>query len=282
VIASVGGASLYDVISRLKASSYEIYEIIVVLPQGVALDPAYVADHGLLEIQSPKKGQVAQRALGLGVAQGQLVIQMDDDLCFDTHFLKRYVECFVDLSATHSALALGPRFAHKLGVRRSNRVFSAVREFLKSIYLFTLGGLPWSKDRMGTCSNLTFAAGYDETEEGNSMISQWLAGGCVLTRKDNLILDDFYPFQGKAYCEDLLHSRLRRERNVVQAVATDLEVIISNPKDEISLRQLYSLTQGRWRVGLLLGANKFRLAVLLLVEVLRLAAVITLLKLQKK
>ena len=41
---------------------------------------------------------------------------------------------------------------------------------------------------------------------------EWLPGGCVMYRRENLVLDDFYPFKGKAYGEDLIHSFLLREK----------------------------------------------------------------------
>ena len=39
-----------------------------------------------------------------------------------------------------------------------------------------------------------------------------LAGGCVMYRRENLVLDDFFPFEGKAYNEDLIHSFLLRNQ----------------------------------------------------------------------
>lgn len=43
---------------------------------------------------------------------------------------------------------------------------------------------------------------------------EWLPGGCVLHHRENLILEDFYPFVGKAFAEDLFHARLLRINNV--------------------------------------------------------------------
>ena len=43
----------------------------------------------------------------------------------------------------------------------------------------------------------------------------WLCGGCLMHRKENLILKNYYPFLGKAYAEDLFHSKLLRDNNVI-------------------------------------------------------------------
>jgi len=42
-----------------------------------------------------------------------------------------------------------------------------------------------------------------------------VAGCCVLHRRNNLILDDFYPYEGKAYSEDLIASYLYKEKGIV-------------------------------------------------------------------
>jgi hypothetical protein len=39
--------------------------------------------------------------------------------------------------------------------------------------------------------------------------TEWLPGGCVLQERECLISDNFFPFRGKAYCEDIIHSHLR-------------------------------------------------------------------------
>jgi hypothetical protein len=44
--------------------------------------------------------------------------------------------------------------------------------------------------------------------------SEWLPGGCVLHRRANLVLDNFFPFPGKAFSEDLIHSFHLREKSV--------------------------------------------------------------------
>jgi hypothetical protein len=43
---------------------------------------------------------------------------------------------------------------------------------------------------------------------------EWLPGGCALHRRENLVLENFYPFSGKAFCEDIPHSLLLRQRKI--------------------------------------------------------------------
>ena len=67
-------------------------------------------------------------------------------------------------------------------------------------------------------------------------ISGWIPGGCVMHLKKNLILSNFFPFQGKAYCEDLFHSIALKKNNIklyyhLDAIAfLEIENIKSNFK----------------------------------------------------
>ena len=45
---------------------------------------------------------------------------------------------------------------------------------------------------------------YPKTWEG----VEWMPGACVLHRKENLVNFDYYPLKGKAYGEDLFHSKI--------------------------------------------------------------------------
>ena len=49
---------------------------------------------------------------------------------------------------------------------------------------------------------------------------EWLAGGCVMHHRKNLILENYFPFAGKAYCEDLIHSHLLTRKRVRLLVAS--------------------------------------------------------------
>ena len=50
---------------------------------------------------------------------------------------------------------------------------------------------------------------------------EWLAGGCVMHYRENLILGNIYPFKGKAYCEDIIHSYYLKSRGVSLIVDSD-------------------------------------------------------------
>ena len=51
------------------------------------------------------------------------------------------------------------------------------------------------------------AIGIDPSEVSPGMHeAEWISGGCVIHYKHNLFMKNFYPFKGKAWGEDLIHS----------------------------------------------------------------------------
>jgi hypothetical protein len=68
---------------------------------------------------------------------------------------------------------------------------------------------------MGLISSGGVGFGVDEKLCGSGVVeTQWLPGGCVVCHREDLVLENFFPFAGKAYCEDLVHSLLRRKRGI--------------------------------------------------------------------
>ena len=86
------------------------------------------------------------------------------------------------------------------------------------------GYKPGSVDLAGT------AVGVDPAFVRSRFVEvEWLAGGCILHRRENLVVEDFWERSGKAYCEDLLHSHLLRQRTISLFVDTsarcELEIV---------------------------------------------------------
>ena len=53
------------------------------------------------------------------------------------------------------------------------------------------------------------AMGIKETNQDEEV--EWLSGACVMHKRENIITSDFYPFSGKVYSEDVIHSFLLRK-----------------------------------------------------------------------
>ena len=74
----------------------------------------------------------------------------------------------------------------------------------------------------------------------NLIKSEWLPGGCVLHNKNNLVLKNYFPFDGKAYMEDLYHSTILKRNKINLYINKQAIAYIDDPRDE-------QLTFSSWR-----------------------------------
>ena len=70
--------------------------------------------------------------------------------------------------------------------------------------------------------NIPISASHDQ----KLIESEWLPGGLVIHNKKNLVTDSYFPFQGKAYSEDLIHSYILKKNGVKLYVTTDASAYI--------------------------------------------------------
>ena len=198
IIATIGGSVLERTVSLLNSSSVFPDEIIVVIPKEYEANiPAKSFPNLRYEIVS-FKGQVAQRAHGFKIAKYNFVLQLDDDIYLDSKCIENLTRGLNYLGPGHS---VGPSIFFK---EDGMTIYPLGKGVAKS---FLFSGFVSDHNRMGTISKFGSAYGYDYdiiNSEINS--TEWLAGGCVLHHKNGLILNDFFPFIGKAYGEDLIHS----------------------------------------------------------------------------
>ena len=50
---------------------------------------------------------------------------------------------------------------------------------------------------------------------------QWIPGGCKMMYTDELVSDDYFKFQGKAYYEDIIHSKILRQKKIKMLISKD-------------------------------------------------------------
>lgn len=69
----------------------------------------------------------------------------------------------------------------------------------------------------------------------------WLPGGCILHRRENLILESYYPFVGKAFGEDLIHSKKLKEKGIQLFVVPEAKVFIKKSKQKIKFFEILKM-----------------------------------------
>ena len=203
VIPTLGGDILVRTIRSIMASSVIPQKILIVIPEDRILSlPNF--QYSNVEVLATKfRGQVQQRIAGFSNSQTHLVMQLDDDieLAYDC------IEILIGgMQTSIGKVALAPALRY-----RKNKT-SAFLGKKPNLYYWLMNG---SRGYQAGSVYLSGSPeGVDFEVAGNFIESQWLYGGCVLHRKSDLVLENIFPFKGKAYCEDLIHSAALRNKGI--------------------------------------------------------------------
>ena len=208
VIATLGGKTLARTIDFLNSGTIIPNEILVCIPLDELDNASHIVNKNIRIISTEHRGQVAQRAIGFKNALNEFVLQIDDDM--QMHY--RCLEYLLDSMGDSQKISVAPVLVDENTGQSVYRT-AKYNAFISKIYYWFINGVsgycPGSIDNSGTPHGIDPWA-YDE----ELLQVDWLAGGCVLHRKNNLILQDFYPFEGKAFGEDIIHSYLLKQSGV--------------------------------------------------------------------
>jgi hypothetical protein len=140
-------------------------------------------------------------------------MQLDDDLIVDQDCLKYLLD---SLQHYGPRAAVSPSLVDAMSgesiYKRPNR-----NKIIETLYNRVMNGS--AGYQQGRIQKSGGAVGVDpQLEKRDSYQVEWLPGGCVLHHKANLVFDDFYPFKGKAYCEDIIHSHYLTSRGITPII----------------------------------------------------------------
>ena len=210
VIATLGGDTLNETIDLFNSGTLKPDEIIISIPEEFASRVASLVEHKNVKlVKSIKKGQVAQRIAGFKAAQYELVLQSDDDMLPANDCLEELYRAMQNLDALS---AVGARL---VDIDSGQSAYKSYRKqgCLNGIYHYLMNGKEGF--RQGVIDKSGSSIGVDTFASDCELIEvEWLAGGLVLHRKDNLVLENYWPLKGKAYYEDVVHSCLLKEKGV--------------------------------------------------------------------
>ncbi len=210
VIATLGGESIKDTLESLNNSSIVPKEIIICIPEEYATNVKHLNYSNLKILKTTVRGQVAQRVVGFQNAKFPFVLQLDDDITLDFYCIEKLLDTVI----SNKNIASGPKLYDHLTKEYHSFLIPSETKlvwFNKIFYYIANGKIGYQPGKISK-SGVNF--GIPETPSTFYNVD-WLCGGCLMHRKENLILTNYFPISGKAYAEDLFHSKLLRNNNVI-------------------------------------------------------------------
>lgn len=224
VIPTLGGNILNDTILHLNAGLIKPIEILICIPEKFVNNLTIDNFDNVKILPTNFMGQVAQRAYGFKNAKSEYVLQLDDDIILDSNCLKNLIEYLIT-NNINSAVSPILLFKNSLTDVYKAKNYKLIERF----YYFLINGFD------GFVPGIITKAG---TEIGvnqiyitdNSYKVSWLPGGCILHYKKNLIFYNYFPFTGKAYCEDLFHSKIIENLGISMYIIKNTFAYIDDPR----------------------------------------------------
>ncbi|MHA8098000.1 glycosyltransferase [Aquirufa aurantiipilula] len=226
VIATLGGDSLQATIDSLNQSSIKPKEIIIAIPAGFEGNVANIQGDNVQILVTQTKGQVSQRCEGFSATKYPYILQCDDDILLAENCMEELIlasEKMGNKSACASSL---------LFVNSNKSVYQRTKKgLISNVYYTLLNGQEGYKE--GIVTKAGTEIGVDTTIKTCQDVIpvEWLPGGLVLHRKENLIFKNYFPHAGKAYSEDLYHSFELRKQGIALFIVKKAKAWIEDPRD---------------------------------------------------
>ena len=213
VIPSIGrNNDLDETVKFLNQGNDKPKQIIAIIPKAELIGLNLRKHKNLIIFISDHYGQVNQRIHGFNLSKTKFTLQLDDD-CFISQ--KSILELKQTLIKLGKKNCVGPIFLSK----RNKPLHKYNKNFLSDI-LSLIFEIPIGKKKMGKTNYMNLNYGIDPNICKKDLISvQWIPGGCKLMYTSELIKKKYYNFSGKAYYEDIIHSKLLKEKHIKMWIA---------------------------------------------------------------
>lgn len=214
VVASRDLESLGATLDRVKQSTILPNKVIWCLPPnfseyvGEVEASSYSFD--VVILKSQKGGQVHQRAFGISHATSEFVVFMDDDIQFCAFLFERLMK---HILMYHPCVVSPLIFnADRTPLYRDSSKIGKVVDLI-------FHGFPYRTERFGKIGLSGFPK-YIGLEEfkSNAIEVEWLPGGVQIIKKRFFPKKGYYPYKGKAYCEDLFLSEVYRKNHLTMHI----------------------------------------------------------------
>ena len=193
---------------------------------------------------------------------------MDDDVLMPAGALEALLRVCQRVGPKN---AISPLFKNCATGQYLTRYDQSLKELVRSLVATTICGAPWGVNRMGRIDRAGVPYAVDPSYCGDRDLveTEWLPGGCVICRQEDLVLDAYFPFSGKAYSEDVIHSLIWRQRGIRLWVATKIDCCTHIGVPRLTLQEMLADYRARAYVVRQNAGSLLRCRLHLAVNVLR-------------
>lgn len=252
VIPSLGQDQLKVTLDKLIF--YEnFFEIIVVLP----INTQFVYNSSAVKIIYCKtKGQVAQRSIGIQSVKTDFVLLIDDDITVS----ENAINAMYDYCTNHENVAVAPVLCN---IETRSQIAKPISKLKLLFYR-----LIFRVKDPGSFNTATIALNYINDGDLSAKEVQWVPGGLIMMRTEQTLKHDYFlGIEGKAFSEDVLASHLRSKNfNVKHVIIPSITAFTECDKGQFNIPALIQTFNTRLKVARLMGANRYRAAVMISVE----------------
>jgi glycosyltransferase involved in cell wall biosynthesis len=233
VIPSLGG-DLRKTIDSLNSGTIVPDEIVICLPNGTHEVDNIDLYQNVIVIYSKKYGQVLQRIAGFKKSKYNYILQLDDDILVG----KFCLEAMLSVIQAKDNITVSPMWYNvknkkPLAQKKQNsRLMSVYFRLINGRAGYVSGGVSLAGTNFGVYPDYVKI-------DTHCFKVDWQPGGCILHNRKNLILKNYYPFTGKAYSEDLIHSHLLRVSGITLCVVKTARCM-TNPSPRLSMKELWA------------------------------------------
>jgi len=233
VIPSLGG-DLSKTLNSLNSGTVKPNEIIICLPNNDHSVKDVSKYKNTVVVYSEKHGQVYQRIFGFKKSKYEYILQLDDDVYVDKYCLEVLGSV---ISSTRDA-SISPLWYETTD--RNPLTKKKKAGVLMSFYYWMINGSIGYAPGKISLAGTNFGVHPDYVDKSSNLfVVDWQPGGCILHRRENIIFEDYYPYSGKAYFEDVIHSHLLRKSGISLIVAIKAKCIIKTSPRLLFRGELY-------------------------------------------
>ena len=205
VIPSINPKKINKIIKKVNKWSIKPSEILFCFPLSLKKKiKKEIQTKKIRIIFSAQRGQVLQRLHAIKYAKHNIILQMDDDVDLKKNCLKQMYKTLVNTKGRNVVGAIV--FDHNINDYLYKENLSFLHLILKKFYEGFIMGGNYIKSNMGKITKIGYAFNLNPNSMKSDIVKvDWVNSLCLSYKKD-IIKKNYFPFTGKAYCEDLINS----------------------------------------------------------------------------